>query len=267
VIDHGKRNLLGIWIDALDYDAAVEKILQAAREGRSFGVSALAVHGVMTGVDDEEHRTRLNRLAMVTPDGQPVRWSLNWLYGTALPDRVYGPELTRRLLAAVAEEGLPVYFYGSTEDTVARMAAAVAETHPSIKIAGYEPSRFGKVSQEEMEEIRERIRSSGARILFVGLGCPRQEVFAYENADALSMPVLAVGAAFDYHAGTVDEPPAWIQRNGLQWLYRLVQDPKRLWRRYLILNPRFVARVVRQRFGRSGAATPEPVEPSWIGWA
>jgi exopolysaccharide biosynthesis WecB/TagA/CpsF family protein len=217
-------------------------------------VSALAVHGVMTGVDDDEHRYRLNHLDLVTPDGQPVRWALNLLHGTGLPDRVYGPTLTLKVCEAAADRGLPVYFYGSRQDVLDKLEANLQARFPALKIAGREPSRFRTTTAEEQDEIAGRIVGSGARITFVGLGCPRQEVFAYEYRDALSMPVLAVGAAFDYHAGLVEEPPAWVQRWGLQWAARLAQDPRRLWRRYVLLNPRFIYGVVRQRLGRVSAS-------------
>jgi exopolysaccharide biosynthesis WecB/TagA/CpsF family protein len=268
VIDRGKKDVLGIEVDAVDYECAVDRIIAAAHEGRPYAVSALAVHGVMTGVDDPEHRTRLNRFDMITPDGQPVRWALNLLHKTHLADRVYGPEMTRRVLERAAREGLPVYLYGSTDTTLTLMEQQLRATYAGLIIAGSRPSAFGTITEEEAEPIRAAIRDSGAKITLVGLGCPRQEVFAYEHARALSMPLLAVGAAFDYHAGVVSEPPTWMQRFGLQWVYRLVQDPKRLWRRYLILNPRYVARVAQQYFRRRPpSAADEGPEPAWVGWA
>jgi N-acetylglucosaminyldiphosphoundecaprenol N-acetyl-beta-D-mannosaminyltransferase len=249
VIDHGKRNVLGVLVDALDYAAAEKRILAAARDGRPFAASALAVHGVMTGVGDPEHRHRLNALDLVTPDGQPVRWALNWLHGTDLRDRVYGPELTRRLLNAAAKEQVPVYFYGSTSAVLAALTAKVRERFSDLRVAGAEPSKFRRLDRAELEAIAGRIRRSQARIVFVGLGCPRQEVFAYELRNALAIPVVAVGAAFDYYAGRMAEPPGWMQDRGLQWAYRLAQDPRRLWQRYLILGPSFLTRLLAQKLG------------------
>jgi N-acetylglucosaminyldiphosphoundecaprenol N-acetyl-beta-D-mannosaminyltransferase len=249
MIDHGKRNVLGILVDAVDYPAALLRILDAARDRRPYGVSALAVHGVMTGVGDDVHRHRLNALDLVTPDGQPVRWALNWLHGTQLTDRVYGPELTLRLCASAAEEGLPVYFYGSTPEALSALCANLQRRYPALEIAGADPSKFRRLAAHELAEVSERIQASGARMTFIGLGCPRQEIFAYELRDSVSMPVIAVGAAFDYHAGLVDEPPRWIQDRGLHWAYRLVQNPKRLWRRYLLLNPEYLARLLAQKAG------------------
>jgi N-acetylglucosaminyldiphosphoundecaprenol N-acetyl-beta-D-mannosaminyltransferase len=245
----GKHNVLGVLIDAVDYDTAVERIVAAAHERRGFAVSALAVHGVMTGVQDDTHRARLNSFDLITPDGQPVRWALRLLHGVRLPDRVYGPTLTLRVLAAAEAARLPVFFYGSTPEVLEHLVANVRRDCPGLNIAGFEPSKFRMISAAEKDEIAARIRDSGAKILFVGLGCPRQEIFTYEFRDAVNMPILAVGAAFDYHAGLVSEPPAWIQAAGLQWLYRLIQQPRRLWRRYLLLNPAFLTLLGLQRIG------------------
>ncbi len=263
MIDRGKVPVLGIEVDAVDEEAAVERIIAAAEAGRPYGVSALAVHGVMTGVDDAEHRARLNGLDLVTPDGQPVRWAMNWLHRTELPDRVYGPDLTLAVCRRAAELGLPVYFYGSTADTLARLEARLPTLVPGVEIAGTRPSRFGRATPAELDEIADQVRQTGAKVCFVGLGCPRQEVFAFENAGRLAMPTIAVGAAFDFHAGLQAEPPRWVQRAGLQWFQRLLGDPRRLWRRYLILNPRFVAGVVRQKLGRFDAT--EPPSPAHVG--
>jgi exopolysaccharide biosynthesis WecB/TagA/CpsF family protein len=265
MIDRGKVSVLGVQVDAVDYDAAVARIIDAASNDQPYSVSALAVHGVMTGVDDDEHIARLNRFDLITPDGQPVRWAMNWLHDTELPDRVYGPRLTLEVCRAAAEHGLPVYFYGSTRETLDHLAERLPTLAPGITIAGMRPSKFATSTSDELELIAADIRATGAKICMVGLGCPRQEVFVFENAHRLSMPALAVGAAFDFHAGLAKEPPAWVQRAGLQWAQRLVANPKRLWRRYLILNPRYSFAVLRQKLGRytPTAAT----EPTHIGFS
>jgi exopolysaccharide biosynthesis WecB/TagA/CpsF family protein len=217
----------------------------------------------MTGVDDPEHLARLNAFDLVTPDGQPVRWAMNWIHGTGLRERVYGPDLTLAVCRAAVVHDLGVYFHGSTPDTLAHLERRLPTLVPGIRVTGSSPSTFGTSTPLELDALAEQIRATGASICFVGLGCPRQEVFVYENAERLSMPCLAVGAAFDFHAGLQKEPPAWVQRAGLQWLQRLMGDPLRLWRRYLVLNPRFAARVLLQRLGRYD--TPVEVEPHRIG--
>jgi exopolysaccharide biosynthesis WecB/TagA/CpsF family protein len=258
MISDGKRNVLGVLVDVIDYDAAATQVISAAQERRPFALTALAVHGVMTGVLDPPHNARLNSFDVVTPDGQPVRWALNLLHGARLAQRVYGPTLTLRVLSRCADEGLPVYLYGSTEKTLARLVPALERRFPALKFAGMEPSKFRKAHPREECEIADRIRSSGARLVLVGLGCPRQEVFAYAMRPLLDMPLLAVGAAFDYHAGLLRKPPPWMQRAGLEWLWRLGLEPRRLWHRYLILNPAYLARLAAQRTKLWKAAPPDP---------
>ncbi len=254
-----KGNVLGVLVDATTYAAATDAVIDAARRGRSFALTALAVHGVMTGVADRAHAARLNSFDLATPDGQPVRWALNLLHHAGLTDRVYGPTLTLRVLDAAAAQGLPVYLYGSTDETLGRLVANLAVSHPALKIAGREPSKFRPARPGEDAEIAERIAASGARIVLVGLGCPRQETFAYAMRPLLPMPLLAVGAAFDYHAGQLRRPPPWMQRHGLEWLWRLGLEPTRLWRRYLLLNPAYLARLGAQRIG---LWRPRPAEPA-----
>ena len=254
MIDRGKRDVLGVRIDVVDYDGAAKRIINAARHRRPLGVSALAVHGVMTGVFDDEHRYRLNRLGLVVPDGQPVRWALWFLYGEALPDRVTGPQLTIEVLRRAAELGMSIYLYGSHPETLKAIEQRLAKDFPALRLAGAEASQFRRLRKEEHEALDERIRRSGADLVIVGLGCPRQEVFAFEHAAALSRPLLAVGAAFDYYAGSLRRAPSWMQAAGLEWVYRLMQEPTRLWRRYLLLNPAYLALLARQKLGLARAA-------------
>lgn len=267
MISKGKHNVLGVLVDAVDYEAATEQVLAAARERRPFALTALAVHGVMTGVQDPPHNARLNSFDLVTPDGQPVRWALNLLHRADLADRTYGPLLTLRVLARFADEGLPVYLYGSTDDTLARLIPELERMFPALKIAGVESSKFRQVRPGEDVEIADRIRASGARLVLVGLGCPRQEVFAYAMRPLLDMPLMAVGAAFDYHAGLLRKPPPWMQRAGLEWFWRLGLEPRRLWRRYVILNPVYLARLTAQRTGLWKATPPPPATDRPAGFA
>jgi exopolysaccharide biosynthesis WecB/TagA/CpsF family protein len=250
MIDLGKHNVLGIRISAVDYEAAVERIISAAENGsQPLVVSALAVHGVMTGVLDRQHRFRLNRFDLLVPDGQPVRWALRWLHRTRLKDRVYGPTLMLKTCERAAAQGLPIFLLGGTSELLTALAARLLEQFPGLRIAGLRPSRFRRLTPAERDETIAAIRASGAAITFVGLGCPRQEVWAYEFGASLSMPVLAVGAAFNFHAGLLPQAPAALQRRGLEWLFRLVQEPRRLWKRYLLLNPLYLSLVALQWTG------------------
>ena len=261
MIDAGKRVLLGVRLDAVDYEGALARILAAARAGQPLGVSALAVHGVMTGVMDAEQRWRINHLDLVTPDGQPVRWGLNLLYGTDLPDQVHGAVLTAKLLPHLEQERIAVYWYGTTPATLALLREELARRHPGLVIAGMEPSRFGPATPAELDAIAARIRACGAQICFVGLGCPRQETFVSAMRDRLGMPALAVGAAFTYLSGELREPPAFMRRHGFEWLWRLVLEPRRLWKRYVLLNPAYLTLLALQRLtGRT--RNPKGREPS-----
>jgi exopolysaccharide biosynthesis WecB/TagA/CpsF family protein len=246
MIDKGKQNVLGVCVDAVDYEAAVQRIIAAARTRRSMAVSALAVHGIMTGVLNATQRYRLNHLDLVVPDGQPVRWAMNLLYRTRLPDRVYGPTLTLKLCEQAAAAGLPIYLYGSRPTVLDALSRNLRSRFPGLVVAGMQPSRFRQISAQEKQAIVQTIRSSGAALVFVGLGCPRQEVWAYEYRDALAMPLIAVGAAFDFHAGLLPQAPPRLQRLGLEWLYRLLREPRRLWKRYALLNPSYLALLALQ---------------------
>jgi exopolysaccharide biosynthesis WecB/TagA/CpsF family protein len=264
MIRRGRHSVLGVLVDAIDYEAATEEILDAARERRPLAVTALAVHGVMTGAQDREHEARLNSFDLVVPDGQPVRWALNLIHHAGLRDRVYGPELTMRVLRRCASEATPVYFYGSTEETLTRLLRALERELPELRVAGSEPSGFGTADPGEANRIGDRIAASGARVVFVGLGCPRQELFVHAMREHVAAPLVAVGAAFDYHAGQLRKPPAWMQAAGLEWLWRLSLEPRRLWRRYLLLNPAYAARLLAQwsRLWKARPAQPifEPVQ-------
>jgi N-acetylglucosaminyldiphosphoundecaprenol N-acetyl-beta-D-mannosaminyltransferase len=249
LIGLGKYPILGVRISAVDYDYAVSTIIEAAQKRTSLAVTALAVHGVVTGWLHSVQRRRFNGIDLVVPDGQPVRWALRWIHGVPLPDRVYGPELTLRVIEAAAKAGLPVYFYGSTVETIRLLVHNLKHAFPGLAIAGAMPSKFRKISKPEKLEILSRIRDSQARLVLVGLGCPRQEVWVYEYRDSLQMPVLAVGAAFSFLAGVLPQAPCWMQNAGLEWLYRLLQEPTRLWKRYILLNPMYLAGVFLEAFG------------------
>jgi exopolysaccharide biosynthesis WecB/TagA/CpsF family protein len=252
-----KRNVIGIFIDAVEYEAAVEFVIRTAEEKRGAAISAVAVHGLMMGVLDREQKFRLNRFDLLAPDGQPIRWALNLLHHEKLLDRVYGPNLTLRVCGRAASNGLPVYFYGSTREVLAALRESLERKCPGLRIVGMEPSKFRRLMPNEKVELVNRIRLSGAAITFVGLGCPRQEVFAFEFRDVLGMPILSVGAAFPFLAGKVPQAPLWMQDAGLEWMFRLATEPARLWRRYVYLNPAYLFLVALQALHVSQFQTQE----------
>lgn len=241
-----RASVLGVEVSVTDYDQACAAILDAAGSRRSMGVSALAVHGVMECVKDPDLARQVNSLAIVTPDGQPVRWALNLLHGTGLHDRVSGPDLVDRVCGQAARHGVSVYLYGSTEQTAWACARALERRHPDLQVADVQPDRFREATPEEDEEDVRRINRSGAGIVLVGRGCPRQERWVAAHQGRVDAAMLAVGAAFDYFAGNLRRAPAWMQRAGLEWLYRLAQEPRRLGRRYLVTNTAFLARLARE---------------------
>lgn len=251
-----RRNLLGVDVCATNYAEACEAIRTAAVERRPMAVTALAVHGVMTGALDPVHRRRLNALDMVVPDGQPVRWGLNLLYGERLADRVCGPQLMLDVCAMAARHGLRIGFYGNRPEVLAELCGKLRKRFEGLQIAACMPSRFGRIDPAEQEAVARELAASGTDILFVGLGCPRQEVWVYENRDRLPMPILAVGAALDFHADRLPLAPKWMQDRGLEWAFRLWHEPRRLWRRYLVLNPLYLTMLAAQklRLRRYGAA-------------
>jgi exopolysaccharide biosynthesis WecB/TagA/CpsF family protein len=261
VIDRGRQLVLGVPIQACDLPAAAERVMAAARGREPLGVACLAVHGVMTAVRDDAYRARLASLELTLPDGQPVRWALNRLHGCGLAERVYGPRLMLEVCRLAAAEGLPIYLFGSTSETLGKLERALRERYPSLTIAGRQPSRFRGLNAAEQRADRARIAESGARLVFVGLGCPRQEIWVYENRKELAVPCLAVGAAFDFIAGAQAQATAWMQRRGLEWLFRLAHEPRRLWRRYVLLNPAFLALLALELLGRRRRAEAPVHEP------
>ena len=244
-----RRDVVGIPISVLDYDGAVAAIIAAARRAEPCLVTALAVHGVVEARSRPDMKTAIAGFDIVTPDGQPVRMALNLLHRAGLADRVYGPTLMLRLCAAAAEAGLPIYLYGSTQEVVGALALRLRDRFPGLQIAGHEPSLFRPLDAADSAALGARIRASGARMVFVGLGCPRQELFAHAHRDIIGLPQICVGAAFDFHAGNKRQAPRWMQDHALEWLYRLGQEPRRLLRRYAVTNTVFLFALARQSAG------------------
>jgi exopolysaccharide biosynthesis WecB/TagA/CpsF family protein len=239
-----KYDVCGVQVSATTYVELVERVIEAAQQRQSAAVSFFAVHAVVTAGNDARLRDAVNRFAIIAPDGQPVRWALWLLHGIALPDRVYGPETTLRLCAAAARAGVSVYLYGSAnEEILAALQENLKAAYPNLKIAGAEVPPFRALAPEEDAALVERINASGAGIVLIGLGCPKQDWFAAAHVGRIQAVMACVGAAFDFHAGAKKMAPAWMQRCGLEWLYRLAQEPRRLGRRYVVTNTQFLWRL------------------------
>ena len=242
-----KHDLFGVKTSATHYDEAVSTILRAAKRGVPGTVDFMSAHGLVASTRDAKFRDVLNSFDIVATDGQPVRWAMNFFHKAGLPDRVYGPELTIRLCKAAAEQGVSIYLYGGVNDALLeKLKANLLDKYPSLRIAGAESPPFRKLTPAEDAAVVRRINDSGAGILLIGLGCPKQEYFAYDHRTSINAVQLCVGAAFDFHAGEKKTAPSWMQKRGLEWLFRLTQEPKRLWKRYLVTNTLFSLLVGRR---------------------
>lgn len=241
--------VLGAFIDALSWDDAIEQIVAwgAARESRY--VCICNVHSVVTTTLDPAFRAVVNEAEMSTPDGAPVAWALRQ-FGFPRQERINGPDLMWRCLGEAERVGQSVFFYGSSEATLAKLRESMAASFPRLIVAGMRSPPYRALSPLEDEAEVTLINSSGANILFVGLGCPKQEKWMAASRGRINALMIGVGAAFDYHSGATRRAPLWMQRNGLEWFHRLCTEPRRLFKRYLITNTIFVIGVARQLIAR-----------------
>ncbi len=240
-------NVLGARIDVLAWDEAMARLLGWARGRESRYVTICNVHVVVTASRESAYGAVINASDMATPDGAPVAWMLR-RQGFVGQPRISGPDLMWALCERCAAEGVPVYCYGSTEETLGLLAARLKAVFPGLALTVESPP-FRALTPEEDAAAVERIHASGAGIVFVGLGCPKQEVWMAEHRGRVNAVMIGVGAAFDFHAGQVARAPRWMRDNGLEWLHRLFSEPRRLWRRYLVTNTLFIVGAVRQLLG------------------
>ncbi len=231
----------------VDYESASDIIIGHAAAHQSFGVSALAVHGLMTSLSDSRLGSLINKIDLIVPDGQPVRWALNSFYKLGMKDRVYGPQLTLHVLEKANQKGLGIFLYGSNQTTSDLFREFIERNFPNAPVVGQHIDRFREATEEEDLADIEWINSSGAHVVLVGRGCPRQEFWVANHKGKVNAAMMAVGAAFDFHAGTLAQAPKWMQDNGLEWLFRLVKEPKRLWKRYMVTNSRFILKFFKYR--------------------
>ena len=248
ILSSSSRHILGQRVDYTTYERAAAQVLGMARNGQGGYVCISTVHMVMEGHDDQEFRQMVNAAELVTPDGMPLVWGLK-LLGIKEATRVYGPKLTPEVCREATKQGVPVGFYGGTEKVLARMKANLLSDYPALNIAYIYSPPFRPLTEQEDTRIVQDIIASGPKVLFVGLGCPKQEWWMAAHKDRLPIPMLGVGAAFDFIAGIKPQAPGWMQRLGLEWLFRLISEPRRLWRRYLYHNPRFLFKFALQLAG------------------
>jgi N-acetylglucosaminyldiphosphoundecaprenol N-acetyl-beta-D-mannosaminyltransferase len=239
--------VLGIPLALTDYERTLDWIDAAAETGHRGYVCVAATHTVMACQEDAELREAVLGADFTVPDGQPLVWALNAL-GAGLGDRVYGPDLMERACARAARTGRRFYLYGGrNQGALVELTRTLRLQHPGLKIVGGHAPPFRPLSDAEEDAIVADINRAQPDVVWVGIGVPKQEKWMARLRDRLDAPVLVgVGAAFDFHAGLIPQAPAWMQRAGLEWMFRLVQEPRRLWRRYLRYNPRFVTGFARQ---------------------
>ncbi|MDQ3850658.1 MAG: WecB/TagA/CpsF family glycosyltransferase [Actinomycetota bacterium] len=233
--------VLGIPLALTDYTRTMDWMDAAVAHGERGYICVAATHMVMVCQEDPELRAAVLNSSLTVPDGQPLVWAMNALGGD-LSQRVYGPELMARYCERAASSGVKMYLYGGrNQGALVQLALNLRRRFPGVRIVGGYSPPFRDLSAEEEDAIVEEINRSGAQVVWLGVGAPKQEKWMAAMRDRLNAPVLVgVGAAFDFHAGLMPQAPAWMQSAGLEWLYRLAHEPRRLWRRYARYNPRFV---------------------------
>lgn len=233
------RFIVGTRVDATSYANACDRI-QTWVESNTFSyIVAANVHVVMTGYWHKPYQHIINNAILVTPDGMPLVWGLR-LLGVKYQTRVYGPDLMLAWCERSAQVGIPIFLYGGTQNTLILLQENLKKWFPNLIIAGSYSPPFRPLTPEEEAKDRELIQASGAKVVFIGLGCPKQEQWMARQQGKLQAIMIGVGAAFLFHSGQISQAPRWIMKLGLEWLYRLATEPRRLWRRYLINNPTFL---------------------------
>ena len=241
--------VLGSPIDVLDWQTAVDRIEFWASRHQSTYVAICNSHSVVTAGDDAQFAQVLAEADMATADGMPVAWMMRRL-GHPEQQRINGPDLMLRYCEHAARTGTSIYLYGSTDPVLELLVSRLQERYPGLKIAGHYSPPFRPLTDVEDAEICRKVAESGAGVVFVSLGCPKQEKWMHAHRGRIPAVMIGVGAAFDYHAGTLSRAPAWMRNHGLEWLHRLVSEPRRLWKRYLVTNSLFMVRAAAQLLGR-----------------
>lgn len=237
--------VLGVPVSATTLETASAAVLSWASDSQGRFVIIRDVHGIMEAQEDSELMELHQRAAMVTPDGMPLVW-LGRHAGHPV-ERTCGPDLMEKILSQSPQTGLRHYFYGGKPGIAERLRKVFESSYPGVAIVGTGAPPFRPLSPQELADAAERIRESGAHVVWIGISTPKQEFLMRDLAPLVPATLLGVGAAFDFHSGAVKRAPLWMQRNGLEWLHRLASEPRRLWRRYLVMAPRFVWLVAIRR--------------------
>lgn len=239
--------VLDSFIDASTWEDTLGRIVSWGAQRQSRYITLCNVHSVVTASQDAAFGTVIRQADMALPDGAPVAWAMR-RQGFDKQQRINGPDLMWRYLAIAERIGQTVYFYGSTEATLDKLRTRLAQQFPNLRIAGTLSPAFRELTAEEDQAHVDAINQSGAHVVFVGLGCPKQESWMAQHRGHIQAVMIGVGAAFDYHAGTIKRAPSWMQKAGLEWLHRLASEPRRLAKRYFQTNTVFVGRMVKSMF-------------------
>lgn len=239
------RHIIDMRVDSTSYEDATTRIIDWAKQPESKYVCVANVHMVMETYDSPTFAKIVNDADLVTPDGMPLVWGLSAL-GIENASRVCGPILTLAVCEAAAETNTPIALYGGTPESLVAFNTFLKTQYPNIEIACQISPPFRELTAEEDATYTAQIVASGAKVLFVGIGCPRQEIWMAEHQDRIPAVMLGVGAAFNFHSGRVKHAPMWVQKIGFEWLFRLIMEPRRLWKRYFKHNPRFIFLFLRQ---------------------
>jgi N-acetylglucosaminyldiphosphoundecaprenol N-acetyl-beta-D-mannosaminyltransferase len=245
--EHNQRvNILGVSVSAVSYAQAIRQIASWIDERRKTCVVHCNVYNIMLSMERSDYRAIINSADLVAPDGMPLVW-LSWLMGHPHTSRVYGPDL----MLGLSEHGLRKeyrhYYYGGAPDVPEKLAQRMEAHFPGIKIVGWYSPPFRSLTIEEDAQVIEQINQAKPDIVWVGLGTPKQDEWMAAHRDQIDAPVvIGVGAAFNIHAGLLPQAPRWVRNLGFEWLFRLLTEPRRLWRRYLIYNPLFAYHIFRQ---------------------
>ena len=241
-------NILDSLIDVTSYSKTTQEISAWSHASESRYICAANVHMIMEAYDSPEFQEVVNNADIVTPDGIPLVWMLR-LKGYKNQQRVYGPTLMLHVLKMAVQENIPVGFYGGDSKTLAILVKRMQAEFSGLNVSYVFSPPFRQLSSAEDRDVVKRIQEADVRILFVGLGCPKQERWMAVHRDRIPSVMIGVGAAFDFHAGVISQAPSWMQKLGLEWLFRLSREPKRLWKRYLHHNPRFIILALMDLFG------------------
>lgn len=242
-----RQEILNIPIDVISWDEIISCISLWAKERSTRIICICNVHSVITAQNNTEFRASILNSDIATPDGAPLAWVIR-KYGHKNQNRINGPDLMWRYCEHIQNKEESIFIYGSSKDSLSLLIKNLLYSFPNIKIAGSFSPPYRQLTTEEDQVITNKINESGASVVWVGLGCPKQEIWMSSHYNKIHAVMIGVGAAFDYHAGTIKRAPIWMQRYGMEWFFRMISEPKRLMRRYIVTNSLFIVGISLQLF-------------------